>query len=238
MITAGILAGGTGTRMGADKPKQFLDIGGIPVIVRTVRRFLGHPDIQKVVIAMNAEWIEYSINLLGKYGITTKDVTIVEGGNTRFESLIALANACVKAAGDEECIMINHDCARPFVSGRIISDNVSMVKDFDMVTTSMPTIDTVLMSSDGMTSDCVPERSTVFLDQGPQTVDARRFLDLVATLSPDEKEKYMEAGRLYIDKGLKVGIVKGERENFKLTTKFDMCLAEMLIAEDHACTKG
>ena len=229
MIIAGILAGGTGTRMGADKPKQFLEIGGVPVIVRTVRRFMGHPGIDKVIIAMNAEWIDYSIDLLSKNGITTDDVTIVEGGDTRFDSLVALANASLSAAGDEPCIMINHDCARPFVSERIISDNIDMMKDFDMLTTSVPTIDTVLLSNNGQTSDVVPERKTVFLDQGPQTVDVRHFLALVDTLDDAEKQKYMEAGRLYLDKGLKVGIVEGERENFKLTTKFDMCLAEMLL---------
>ena len=72
-------------------------------------------------------------------------------------------------------------------------------------------------------------RSTVFLDQGPQTIKVRHFMQLVDTLTDEEKEKYMEAGRLYIDKGYRVGIVEGERENFKLTTKFDLLLAEMMF---------
>ena len=232
MIIAGILAGGTGTRMGADKPKQFLDLAGVPVIVRTVRTFLENENIDAVIIAMNLEWIDYSKELLAKYGITEEEVTIVPGGATRFESLEALARASAMLCGDDECLMINHDCARPFVSQRIINDNITMVKDYDMVTTSVPTIDTVLVSKDGKVSDCVPDRSTIFLDQGPQTVNVAHFLKMADALTSEEREKYMEAGRLYIDKGYRVGIVPGERENFKLTTSFDMRLAEMMLSEE------
>lgn len=237
MIIGGILAGGLGTRMsGGGLPKQFLKVGGKPVIIRTLERFLGNAEIDCVVIAMNESWMEYCRDMLKEYGLDLERVTIVTGGETRFDSLLCLAKACVmvaEEAGDtDEIIMINHDCARPFVSDRILSDNIAMVKEYDMVTTSVPTIDTVLLSKDGKVSDCVPDRPTVFLDQGPQTVNVRHFLELVETLSAEEKEKYMEAGRLYIDKGYRVGIVQGERENFKLTTQFDLKLAEMMLADE------
>ncbi len=237
MVIGGILAGGLGTRMsGGGLPKQFLNVGGKPVIIRTLERFLNHDGIDRVVIAMNESWMDYCRELLQEYGLDLARVTIVTGGETRFDSLLCLANACVEiseAAGHMgEITMINHDCARPFVSDRILSDNIEMVDKYDMVTTSVPTIDTVLLSKDGKVSDCVPDRPTVFLDQGPQTVKVRHFLQLVETLSEEEMEKYMEAGRLYIDKGYRVGIVQGERENFKLTTQFDLKLAEMMLVDE------
>ncbi len=235
MVIGGILAGGLGTRMsGGGLPKQFLKVGGKPVIIRTLERFLGNDKIDAVVIAMNESWMDFCRDMLAEYGLDGDRVTIVTGGETRFESLLCLARACkavARQAGDaDEIIMINHDCARPFVSDRILSDNITMVREYDMVTTSVPTIDTVLLSKDGKVSDCVPDRPTVFLDQGPQTLNVDHFLRLVDTLTPEEKEKYMEAGRLYIDKGYRVGIVQGERENFKLTTQFDLKLAEMMLA--------
>lgn len=234
MVIGGILAGGLGTRMAnGGLPKQFLKIAGKPVIIRTLERFIENQHIGLTVIAMNESWIDHCKGMLAEYGLDRPDVRIIKGGESRFESLLCLARECLNLAAergyDGEITMINHDCARPFVSDRILNDNITMVNEYDMVTTSVPTIDTVLLSADGKLSDCVPERSTVFLDQGPQTVKVRHFMKLVNTLSDEEKEKYMEAGRLYIDKGYRVGIVEGERENFKLTTKFDLNLAEMML---------
>lgn len=237
MVIGGILAGGLGTRMaGGGLPKQFLKIGGKPVIIRTLQRFLDNELIDYVVIAMNESWIDYCRDMLEEYGLISDRLEIIKGGETRFESLLCLANACMRVAGErgeqENVVMINHDCARPFVSDRILRDNIEMVQEYDMVTTSVPTIDTVLISKDGKLSDCVPDRPTVFLDQGPQTVRVPHFLGLVDTLTEEEKAVYMEAGRLYIDKGYRVGIVQGERENFKLTTPFDLKLAEMMLADE------
>ena len=237
-VYGGILAGGIGSRMSqSGVPKQFMDVGGVPVIVRTVRRFLQFDGLSGIVIAMHPEWREYAQKILGRNGIDSALIDMVDGGATRFESLINLARGCIAAArenGDAgRVLMINHDCARPFVSLDILKSNVSALVDggFDMATTSIPTIDTVLISRDGIVGDCVPERSTVFLDQGPQTVDAAHFLGLVETLSKKDRERYMEAGRLYMEKGFKVGIVPGDRNNFKLTTPFDMAVAERLLAD-------
>ncbi len=237
MVIGGILAGGLGTRMSnGGLPKQFLKIGGKPVIIRTLERFSQNKNIDRVVVAMNRDWIDYCNNMFAEYGIDMMKTTIICGGETRFESLLCLANECVRIAKEEndsdEIIMINHDCARPFVSDRILNDNITMVRDYDMVTTSVPTIDTVLVSKDGKVSDCVPDRPTIFLDQGPQTLEVNHFLKLVDTLTDKEKEIYMEAGRLYIDKGYRVGIVEGERTNFKLTTQFDLKLAELILSEN------
>ncbi len=236
MVIGGILAGGLGTRMAdGGLPKQFLKVGGKPVIIRTLERFLGNRYIGKVVIAMNADWIDYCRDMIAAYGLDSDRVIIIQGGESRFDSLLCLAKECERIgteAGADDVLMINHDCARPFVSDRILCDNITAMSEYDMITTSVPTIGTVLLSKDGKVSDCVPDRPTVFLDQGPQTIRAGHFLELVATLPPEEQQKYMEAVRLYIDKGYRVGIVQGERENFKLTTPFDLKLAEMLLSDD------
>ena len=237
-VYGGVLAGGIGSRMsGAGKPKQFLEVGGVPVLVRTVRRFLELDELAGVVLAMHPDWRDYSLDLLRTSGIDVSRVEIVSGGPSRFESLVNLANGCASAAARRglagRLLMISHDCARPFVSADILRRNVAALLDggCDMATTSIPTIDTVLLSSDGQKGDCVPERSTVFLDQGPQTVDVEHFLGLVDSLSADERAHYMEAGRLYMEKGFNVRIVAGDRGNFKLTTPFDLVLAERLLAD-------
>lgn len=236
MIIGGILAGGLGTRMSSGGlPKQFLEIGGRPVIIRTLERFMNCDKIDRFVIAMNVDWMDYCHKMLNDYGVDTSKVDVITGGATRFESLLCIANFCQKMAdekGDKEVIMINHDCARPFVSDRIIRENLERIYDYDMMTTSIQTIDTIHVSKDGKQSDYVPDRTTIFLDQGPQTINVTHFLKLANELTEKEKETFIEAGRLYLEKGYRVGIVQGERENFKLTTTFDLKLAEMMLQED------
>ena len=228
----GILAGGIGSRMNNGlMPKQLMDVGGIPVVIRTIRVFLECSCLEKVLVAMNEQWRDFAEDLIDKHGVDRSRLQLITGDETRFDSLVNLSQAALLYNNGEDCILLNHDCARPFVSQRILADCLAMVGDYGMVTTSVPTIDTVLVSLDGKKSDCVPDRSTIFLDQGPQAFRVKQFLELVATLSANERGKYMEAGRLYLDRGISVGIVLGERINFKLTTPFDMVLAESLIKE-------
>lgn len=232
MNIGGILAGGIGSRMNeGGLPKQLMEVGGMPVIVRTIKAFLDCPKLDFVFVAMNAKWRDYADELIDKAKVGRSRLELIDGGATRFDSLVNLSCASLEKSAGEDCVLLNHDCARPFVSQRILSDCLSSIGSYDMVTTSIPTIDTVLVSKDGKRSDCVPERSTIFCDQGPQAFRVKQFLDLVNSLSVEEKGKYMEAGRMYLDKGLSVGIVPGERTNFKLTTPFDIILAEAMIKE-------
>lgn len=234
MNYAGILAGGIGSRMESKVPKQFLKIADIPIVVRTINTFLSSKDIDKVILAMNPQWMEYCLNILNEYGVDVNKIIIITGGETRFLSMVNIVNAAIEDLGGEPTekdFLCIHDCARPFVSQRIIEDNFKMVGEYDMVTTSLPTIDTVLIAEDGKESTCVPERSTIFCDQGPQTFNIKQFKDIQVKLTQAETDSYMEAGRMYLEKGFHVGIVTGDRMNFKITTEFDMVLAELLLKD-------
>lgn len=227
---AGILAGGIGSRMeNASIPKQFLAINGIPVMVYTIRNFLAVTEIEHIYIAMNPDWIEYAEKLLEDNSLPKEKITIIQGGRTRFESLLFLAKEVSKNGRDS--VLISHDCARPFVSSRIIKDNMLALEKYDMVTTSIPVIDTILLSEDGETSAGVPKRSELYSDQGPQSFVADKFLELFHGLSEDEVSEYMEAGKLYLKYGLSVGIAMGSRENFKITNDIDLKIAKAMLEE-------
>ncbi len=234
MNYAGVLAGGIGSRMESKVPKQFLKIADIPIVVRTINTFLSSKNIDKVILAMNPQWMDYCYDILKEYGIDINKIIIITGGETRFLSMVNIVDAAIKDLGSEPTekdFLCIHDCARPFVSQRIIDDNFTLVKEYDMVTTSLPTIDTVLIAEDGKESTCVPERSTIFCDQGPQTFNIKEFKDIQTKLTQEETDSYMEAGRMYLEKDLHVGIVTGDRMNFKITTEFDMVLAELLLKD-------
>lgn len=234
MNFVGILAGGIGSRMESDLPKQFLPIARVPIIVRTLRTFLANTKVDKIVLAMNPQWMEYCVELLNKHDVDLTRIYIITGGETRFLSMVNIVDKCMEMAGDaltESDLLCIHDCARPFVSQRIIDDNFTFVKDFDMVTTSMPTIDTVIIAEDGKQSSSVPVRSTVFCDQGPQTFRIKEFKKYQLQLSQEQTFALIEAGKMYLDAGRTVGIVSGDRLNFKITTEFDLTLAECLIKD-------
>lgn len=235
MNYAGILAGGISKRMESSIPKQFLEIGGVPILLRTLNRFLSAPGVDKVVLAMNPQWMDYCRDLLAKHGIATDRLLIVSGGETRFLSMVNIVEACIADRGDAfspDDLLCIHDCARPFVSDKIIADNFAAIGEFDMVTTSVPTIDTVLVSDDGKTCTAVPDRSTIFCDQGPQTFRLGQFRDLQRQLTDDENHAFIEAGIMYRKFGLREGIVPGDRMNFKITTPFDIVLAEALLDQN------
>ncbi len=229
MNIAGILAGGIGTRMGKNVPKQFLSLNNIPIIIRVIKTFLNNKNINSIIVAMNSEWIEYCNTLLTNWNISQKNIYIIEGGNSRFESLYNITKKAYEL--DNASIVISHDCARVFVSDEIINNNLKLIKKYDCTTTSVSAIDTIIVSENGKTSDKVPNRDTIFLDQGPQAYRSGQFLNIFDSLTNDERLKYMEAGKLFLDKNLKVGIVPGERINFKMTTEFDMKYGEFLISE-------
>ncbi len=234
MNYAGILAGGIGSRMESAVPKQFLKIGDIPIIIRTLNKFLENKDTDKIIIAMNPQWEQYCKDMLEEYKIDMSRVDIIFGGTSRFLSMVNIVKRAMELAGnslDENDKLLIHDCARPFLSQRIISENYEISDKYDMVTTSVPTIDTVLLAEDGKESTVVPNRDTVFLDQGPQTFKIKQFDEIYKTLTQDEIDAYMEAGRMYLEHNFHVGIVKGERTNFKITTEFDMLLGNMMVQE-------
>ncbi len=234
MNFAGILAGGIGSRMESSVPKQFLKIGDTPIVVRTLNTFLNEKCVDRVILAMNPQWEEYCKRMLTEYNVDLSRVEIIHGGTTRFLSMVNIVKKSMEILGDsltENDMMLIHDCARPFVSSRIISDNFVIAKEYNMVTTSVPTIDTVLIAEDRKQSTVVPERDTVFLDQGPQTFKIKEFYDLFETLTQEEIDAYMEAGRMYLEHDKSVGIVEGERTNFKITTEFDMLLGNMMIQD-------
>lgn len=213
-------------------PKQFIEIASVPILVRTIKAFLSVPEISTVIVTMNPFWENHCIAMLKEHLGELDQIHVIHGGNTRFESLINLSKKCIEIADDgDEPLLISHDCARPFVSQNILRNNIVAMADYDMVTTSIPTIDTVLMSSNQKEGSFVPNRNEVYLDQGPQTFNASVFYNLVESLNNEEKLKYIEAGRLYLEKGLSVGIVEGERTNFKITTELDLKYAEFLISQ-------
>ena len=233
MIVAGIVAGGSGMRMGGEIPKQFFELGGKPVIVRTVERFLRHPQTDKIIIGINPEWKEHCEKLMKRFFPESRDIYTVDGGRNRNETVGNIISYACKSLGcTAEDIVLTHDAVRPFVTDRMINDSIDAMEYCDICTVAVPETDTVVVSSDGSTADSFPDRNTLFRVQTPQTFRMGTFAEVFEALNENEKNSATDVCRLYKDRGYRVHLIGGDVRNIKLTYPFDVKVAEFIAEND------
>ena len=229
MIYAAILAGGKGTRMGGDLPKQFLEINGVPILVRTVRTFLKCGIVDRVALCVPGDYIEYTRRVLDKYPDTSGKVSVIEGGADRTGSL---EKACRFFQNGNDIstddVIITHDCVRPFVTNEMISSSVEAARKYGGATAAVPCVDTICCSNDGKTIDNVPDRSKLFSVQTPQTFMLGEFCKILYSLSDEEKGKVTDASAVFRMRGKTVALSLGSPSNIKITHPNDLPFAERL----------
>lgn len=235
MIYAGILAGGTGTRMGiSNMPKQFLDLGNKPIIIHTIEKFLLEPEIEKIVVGVHEDWISHAEDLVEEYISTFKDrIIIVSGGsdrNTTIENIIKAIND-YKELTDED-IVITHDSVRPFITLRIIKDNIRLAKECDAVDTVVEAVDTIVESTNGEYITNIPNRAHYYQGQTPQSFRCKDFLSLYNSLTSEEKQILTDACKIFVIKGKEVALAKGEYSNLKITTVTDLKIAKSMLEDE------
>jgi len=228
MNIAVILAGGTGSRMGiVDKPKQFIDIYGKPIIVYTLETFDNHPEIDSIAVVCLKEWVDDLKILLRKYEIN-KVRWIVDGGQTRQESIYNAINALSNECKDDD-ILIIHDSVRPLVSHKIISNNISKAKEFGAVDTVVPSADTIVRSIDESTIEEVPTRSELYIGQTPQSFKYSLIKEAHENAIKNNNLNSTDDCQLVLGIGQKVHLVMGEKLNFKITSFDDLLLLKAII---------
>lgn len=235
MIYAGILAGGTGTRMGiSNMPKQFLDLGNKPIMIHTIEKFLLEPEIEKIVVGVHEDWISHAEDLVEEYISTFKDrIIIVAGGsdrNTTIENIIKAIDD-YKELTDED-IVITHDSVRPFITLRIIKDNIRLAKECDAVDTVVEAVDTIVESTNGEYITNIPNRAHYYQGQTPQSFRCKDFLSLYNSLTSEEKQILTDACKIFVIKGKEVALAKGEYSNLKITTVTDLKIAKSMLEDE------
>ena len=233
-----IPAAGLGTRMSAPtkKPpatsKQFAELGGIPIVVRTLRKFARHPQVAEIYVALRKAEAERFKPLLEKEAKSLqKKVTIVEGGDHRQES-VGNAMAKVKAAADD--IVLVHDAVRPFVDSEIISNVIQGAQKHGAVLAGVPAIDTIKQverTAEGAIVISTIPRERVVQAQTPQgfrfSVLKKAFDEASADgFTGTDEASLVERG------GHEVAVVMGSARNIKITTPADLELAEYFAGQE------
>ena len=215
-----IVAGGKGLRMGSDIPKQFLPIGGKPVLMRTLERFRKYSaDLQIILVlpeAQQAYWQE----LCEKYDFKVK-YQLANGGQTRFHSV---QNGLALVPDDAEGVVGVHDGVRPFPSIEVIKNCYETARTAKAVIPVIPVVETV-RHLEGDSSVTVP-RGDYRLVQTPQTFDIQL---LKAANRQPYNDGFTDDASVVESYGHAITLVEGNRENIKITTPYDITVAEAII---------
>ena len=231
MVFGVLLAGGVGSRMGnIEKPKQYLNIADRPIIIHTIEKFFVNETFEKIIVLCPEQWISHTKNLVKKYIGQTPRIAVIAGGETRNETIM---NAICHIEGeyevDDETIIVTHDSVRPFVTHRIIEENIEYARKYGACDTAVPSTDTIVESEDGNIISVVPDRSKMYQGQTPQTFRLKKLKELYESLSAEEKESLTDAAKIFVIKGEKVYLVEGEVSNIKITYPYDLRVAETWI---------
>ena len=229
MNTVGvILAAGSGSRTGLSTPKQFLLLGGKTVLEHSVQTFNDHPGIDQVVIVTSPEFIS-KVQGIVKDNNWTKVTAVLAGGKERFDSSLS---AVRHFSGNPDLVMLFHDAARPLVSARIISDTLKAMETFNAVDVAIPAVDTIVQcDAAGTVMESVQNRNLLWRMQTPQGFRQKTISKAyeVALRDPafTATDDCGTVLRYLPDE--KVGIVRGDERNIKLTYADDLNLLEFML---------
>lgn len=234
MIYAEILAGGKGTRMGnTEMPKQFLMLGNKPIFVHTVEQFILNKRIDKVLICCPEKWMAYTKDLIKKYIKDASKIVVVKGGATRNETIMNGCHYIEENFGiNDDDIILTHDAVRPFLSQRIIDDNIDGAIKYGAVDTVVEAFDTIVHSKDGKIITDIPVRSEMYQGQTPQSFHIKLLMSFFASLTEAEKDILTDACKALVMKGNDVYLVQGDVSNIKITTQHDLKVANGLLEGD------
>jgi 2-C-methyl-D-erythritol 4-phosphate cytidylyltransferase len=222
-----ILAGGSGKRMGMKMPKQFLVLGGKPIIQHSIEAFEQHAEIDEICIIIHADFVPEIEAIVNKNHIT-KVKHILPGGKERSDSSLAAIQAYKQ---NTDVNLIFHDAVRPFVSDKIISNVISQLKKGKSVAVAIPTVDTIFQIDDLDRIVAVPQRNYLKRAQTPQafsyTVIQKAYEkaiqdpNFVATDDCGVVLQYLPKESIYI--------VEGEESNIKITFEQDLRQGEEIL---------
>jgi len=230
-----IPAAGLGTRMAAPSAKgppskQFKELGGVPILVHTLRRFVEQAGVNEIVIALRKNEIDGFREQLEKQfpEIRRKNVRMVEGGEHRQNSV---ANAVAAIAADGDDIVLVHDAVRPFVTGEIIAGVIEAAQKYGAAIAGWPAVDTVKQverTSEGAVITATIPRERVVMAQTPQGF---RYSILKKAFDEAAADGFVgtDEASLIERSGQPVAVVMGSPRNIKITTPADMELAEFYL---------
>ncbi len=221
-VAAVIVAGGSGSRVGGDRPKQFLDINGRTVVQRSIDAFVGSGLVDDIVVVLPTAFIDDAEAIMGRR--TSVNLRVVAGGPRRQDSVAA----GVAAVNTMAYVVLVHDAARPFVSTALIGATIAAATRHGAAIVALRALDTVkqveVVDNELMVARTLP-RDNVYLAQTPQGFTREVLARIVALSATDDAT---DEAALAEALGVRVAIVPGDATNLKVTVPADLVLARAI----------
>ncbi len=235
MVYGILLAGGSGTRIGAAVPKQFVEVGGKPILYYTVRNMLAVSRLTELYISVHQQWLDYTNAMVqDHFAGETDRIRIVLGGKERQDSIdTAVAAICEKNSIGSDDILLIHEAARPFATTELMDSTIDGALVHGAAVCAQPACDTIFVSEEGSVIDAIPARRTIFQGQTPDSYCFRKFLELEAKLTPAQREALTGDPQVWTMNGEPIHIVSSGPENFKITTLRDLQIATYLLQKEN-----
>ncbi len=232
MIYAGILAGGENRKISSDEmPMQFMSLGTKPILIHTLEQFMINPQIDEIIVAAPKNWRIYTEDLIRRHVVSDKRITVIGGGENKYRTIIRIAEYIENSSGiDDSDVCVFHDAVRPFVTQRIIDDNLKKIGSCNAVSTVVPSVDTIIISEDGKRLDDIPPMSRYFMEQTPQTFRLSHLLCQFRG-GGEDVTRTNNAFTTALGSGEDVRLVQGESSNIKIVRQYDYELANILLKD-------
>lgn len=222
-----LLAGGVGKRMGADIPKQFMEVDGKPIIVYSIENFQRNPQIEKIVVVCVKDWIDHLRELVTKYSLT-KVEWIVPGGDTGHDS-IRNGVFFLKDKIDPCDYVVVHDAVRPILPQKAIDEVLHVAHENGNASSSIVCHPPIVYTEDGKSGITDVDREHVMLTASPQVYNYALALKCYEKAEQENKHNFTFTSSLLIHYGERVYFAKGTTSNIKVTKKEDLALFGALL---------
>lgn len=221
MNIAIVLAGGTGTRLGGDIPKQYIEVAGKPIISYCLDKFEKHTLIDNIVIVASEMWQNYILSWISKEGLN-KFSGFAPAGSSRQHSIVngMLKAQSIGATASDNIII--HDAARPNVSERIISQCMDKLSEYDGAMPVLPVKDTIYLSENGENITSLLNRDQLYAGQAPESFKYGKYLEIHNGMTEEDLSKVRGSSEIAYRHGLKICMIPGDECNYKITTKEDL----------------
>ena len=218
-----VVAGGDGARLGADRPKAFVRLGGRPLLAHSIDLFEDHPAVDRIVLVVPAEW-EEPATLLADDLAAGKVAAAVPGGETR---ALSVAAGLAEVAAAAQAILV-HDAARPFASPELVDRVLAALERHDGAVPALPVTDTVKRVREGVVAETLDrgELRSVQTPQGFRAAALRQAYSAPANAVRDATD----CASLVEAAGFAVAAVAGEPDNVKITAADDLARAEARLS--------
>ena len=229
MNIAVIFAGGVGSRMKTKgTPKQFLEAYGKPILIYTLEKFDKNQNIDAIVIACVKDWIDYTWEIIKKFGIK-KVKKIVPGGNNGQESIYNGLNAAKQISNTDKDIVLIHDGVRPIIDDELINNNIESVRKYGSAITCIESKETVAIIDDENEINSTTDRSHTRIARAPQSFYLSEILEVHNKAIKEGNTNMVDSCSLMKLYNKRLYTVVGKSENIKITTPDDYYIFKAIL---------